>query len=83
MSRRNRKNKLNEEWQEPSNTGYFSQEESGKVGENPIPETIMQEPVWLDVDDRGAHRGLRVFAIVMALVLTVVIAVGTGIALAL
>lgn len=83
MSRRNRKNKLNEEWQEPSNTGYFSQEESGKVGENPIPETIMQEPVWLDVDDRSAHRGLRVFAIVMALVLTVVIAVGTGIALAL
>ncbi len=83
MGRRFRKNKLNEEWQEPSETGYFSQEESGMVGENPIPDTIMHEPVWMDIDGNGRHHGLRVFAITMALVLTVLIAVGTGITLAL
>lgn len=57
--------------------------ENTSVIEQPaeIPEYITQEPVWTDID--GPQRtGLRIFAVVMALVVTVFIAIGAGIILA-
>lgn len=42
------------------------------------PESLMSEPVWTDIDNRQPKRGLRIFAVVVALILTVIIAIGAG-----
>ena len=42
------------------------------------PESLMSEPVWTDIDNRQPKRGLRIFAVVVALIVTVIIAIGAG-----
>ncbi len=46
------------------------------------PEFTMSEPVWTDIDGPGHKTGLRIAAIVAALIVSVVVAVGAGILLA-
>ncbi|MBR6451138.1 MAG: hypothetical protein IKS87_00405 [Lachnospiraceae bacterium] len=46
-------------------------------------DSVIGEPVWMEIENKSAHRGLRIFAVVMALIVTIVIAVGAGVALAL
>ncbi|MBQ7582124.1 MAG: hypothetical protein IJU25_04835 [Lachnospiraceae bacterium] len=79
MSRRNRKK--NQETAPVKNE--YGTMQSAEVHADQLPESVAQEPVWMEIDDHPVRHGLRVFAITMALVVTLLIAVGTGIALAL
>ncbi|MCR5268732.1 MAG: hypothetical protein K6E16_09465 [Lachnospiraceae bacterium] len=87
MSRRNRKKNQEPELQNvqettPAENAYATMQ-SAEVHADQLPESVTQEPVWMEIDDHPVRHGLRVFAITMALVVTLLIAVGTGIALAL
>lgn len=86
MSRRRRKHNQNTAQVQPVNEQVSQpfpvpQEAQDTVGATELPESIMQEPVWTDID--GPKRtGLRIFAVVMALIVTVLIAIGAGVVLA-
>ncbi|MBO4901277.1 MAG: hypothetical protein J5518_00595 [Lachnospiraceae bacterium] len=70
MSKRNRKKNQNQEVFEDARMQN-------------VLEPIEQDPVWRDIEDREARQGLRVFAVVMALIVTLLIAIVSGIGLAL
>ena len=87
MSRKKRKQNQNTTQASPANEQVTqeaaAQEQAAPepAGEQTYPESIMQEPVWTDID--GPQRtGLRIFAVVMALVVTILIAIGAGVVLA-
>jgi ribosomal protein L12E/L44/L45/RPP1/RPP2 len=81
MRRKNRNKKQKTQFFTRSNAAVQPRTETYEqpTDASPVaPESLMSEPVWTDIDNRQPKRGLRIFAVVVALIVTVIIAIGAG-----